>query len=245
MAIQSRTPVVLLTRPAAQSQRFADQLQAAFGPLTIVITPLIAPEYLIPALPAQNFQALILTSETGAHAAGQLLLKSQALPDLAFCVGDRTAEVATKVGFRTLSAKGTAVDLIAMIQGQQTSGPLLHLHGKDSRGNVAQTLTKRGLETISVVCYDQRAQALNPEALDALALDEPLLVPLFSPRTAQIFAESLPAPPRAPLWIAALSSAVADQARATNPQHLVTAARPDADAMLHAVAELLDLTLGA
>lgn len=245
MARQSRTPVVLLTRPAAQSQRFADQLLAAFGPMSFVITPLIAPEYLTPTLPAHAFQALVLTSETGAMAAGRLLAAGRTLPDLAFCVGDRTADAARQAGLRALSAKGAAAELIALLKSQNLTGPLLHLHGQDTRGDIAELLTKGGIVTVSVVCYAQRAQTLTAMALNALALDEPLLVPLFSPRTAQIFAESLPAPPRAPLWIAALSPAVADQARAANPQHLVTAARPDADAMLHAVAELLDLTLGA
>ncbi|MDZ4312232.1 MAG: uroporphyrinogen-III synthase, partial [Cypionkella sp.] len=65
MARQSH-PTILLTRPDAQSQRFARQIGGA------VISPLMRPEFLTPPLPAGDFAAVVLTSETGAAAAGRI-----------------------------------------------------------------------------------------------------------------------------------------------------------------------------
>lgn len=61
----------------------------------------------------------------------------------------------------------------------------------------------------------------------------------FSPRSAALLAKALPLGMNAPLYLAALSPAVAEMAAAIPHAALVTAARPDADAMLDAVATLI------
>jgi uroporphyrinogen-III synthase len=228
-----------------QSQRFADQLQAAYGPIAIIVSPLIEPEFLSVPLPADDFQALILTSETAAQAAGRLLATHKTLPKLAFCVGDRTADAASRAGFEAVSAKGAAADLIKLILAQGITGPLLHLHGQETLGDIADTLNKSGVKTLSVISYRQCAQPLSYMAIDHLMQDWPLLLPIFSPRTARILGESLPENHRAPLLIAALSPSVANHCLALSPRRLVIADQPNADAMLQAVAELLIAGLGA
>lgn len=235
MTPQSRAHplVTVLTRPAAQGARFADQLAGRFGDaLRIIPSPLIAPVFLPVTLPAQEYGAVILTSETGAQAAGRL----SGLPKLAFCVGDRTAQAAQAAGFDAVSAKGDADALVAAILSAGQSGPLLHLRGRESRGDVAARLTAQGLPTAEVETYAQEPQPLTPSARQALDGVDPVLLPLFSPRTAQLLAAERP---KAPLLVAALSAAVADGLGDLSPHSLSVAKTPDAAAMLDAIVPLI------
>lgn len=241
MATQSRAKTLLLTRPEPQATRFAQRLGKTFGDgLRVIIAPIMQPRYLQPSLPSRPYAALILTSETGAEAARRISAAGQSLPRLAYCVGDRTAAVALACGFQAVSAQGDADALVALIVGQGGAGPLLFLHGAETRGAVAERLNSAGIETDSAVVYDQIACPLTDEARDSLTGADPVLLPLFSPRTARLFADQVQGiTPRAPLWVAALSPAVATETVGLAPERLEIARSPDAESMLLALAALM------
>jgi uroporphyrinogen-III synthase len=246
MARQSRTPAILLTRPLLQSQRFAEQLRARWPEVEVVISPLMAPEYLQPDLPSRSFAALVLTSETGAEAARRISAAGVLLPALAYCVGDRTALAAQAAGFQTQSAQGDADALVAHIQAASPSGPLLLLRGADTTGNISERLHLAGFETVSAISYTQSPQPLSEAAVCLLRRAGPVVIPLFSPRSARIFsAQRLQSPTIALLWVAALSPAVAAAAADLVPALMRTAKRPDAAAMLDAIAALIADGMGS
>jgi len=245
MVRQSRALSVLVTRPDPQGQRFADQLRARFAAIQIVQAPLMRTVFLETCPPDLPFQAILLTSETGARAAGQLRARAVHLPRLALCVGKRTAEMAVAAGFEALSADGDAEALMALVKRRFSHGPLLHLRGHDSTGDIAETLTKGGLETISSIAYAQESCALTEAAATLLSGQERVLVPLFSPRSAQLLADALPTGGHAPLLVAALSPAVAKAAKALRPAQIFVAGAPTGESMLHAVAEVLSLPFDA
>lgn len=204
MARQSH-PTILLTRPDAQSQRFARQIGGA------VISPLMRPEFLAPPLPAGDFAAVVLTSETGAAAAGRISAAGIALPKRAFCVGDRTAEAAQALGFDASSAGGDANDLLAQIASVAPVGCLLLLQGQDTAGDLKNRLISAGIETVSVITYRQIAQHLSDEAILLLQGSAPVILPVFSARSAVLLvAELRRTAAKAPLQLAALSPAVAE-----------------------------------
>lgn len=227
---------VLLTRPKAQSQAFAAALAARFG-LTLppVISPLIAPVFLTPALPRGQFTGVIFTSATGVAAA-----KGFDLPRHAYCVGVQTADLARAAGFQALSADGNAAALIAAILANPPVGRLMHLRGEEAKGDIAQSLSSAGIETVSVVVYRQDPLSLTEEALSLLAAEGPVIVPLFSPRTAALLQAALPDELGANLWLVAMSEAVA-KAGPSGAERLEIARRPDAEAMLDAVDRLLEM----
>ncbi len=237
MARQSQAPILLLTRPQPQSERFAAEALAALGALRIAHSPLLAPEFLAPPLPERPFRAVILSSETAAQAARRI---SAPLPRLAYVVGDRTAAAAQAAGFEAISAQGDAEALIALIKATGEVGPLLHLKGEKSRGAIEETLISAGIETVSAVIYRQITQALTPEAERILAGSEPVFLSLFSPETAAQFLRSLPCTPKAPLHIAAMSPAVAAILPPALPRALRIAAHPDAASMIDALRGLID-----
>lgn len=248
MAIQSRAPhrpgpecpgpTVLLTRPAPQSRRFAEALAARFGAgLQVEIAPLMTTRPLSPVLPAGPFAALVLTSEAAAEAAGRLLAKLP-LPHRAWCVGERTAIAARLAGFEATPIGGDADALIAGIAARGETGPLLHLRGRESRGEVAKRLSAYGIATAEAIVYAQEALPLSWAARSLLTATNPVILPLFSPRSAALFAAAAP-DFIAPLHIAAISPAVAEAAAPLAPIRLLTAGQPDGAAMLDLVAALL------
>ncbi len=229
MAAQS----FLLTRPAPAAARFAAALRESFGPAArIVISPLMQPEFLCPALPPGPFDGLILTSETGAEAARRLSADRGDLPRRAFCVGDRTAQAAADAGFQAVSAAGDAAALITLIKATGPGGRHLHLRGEDTTGDITQHIDAMNISCTEAIVYRQQPQPLTAEAADLLAGSDPVIIPLFSPRSADLLARA--GAFRAPLWIAALSPAVAERAQALHPVRLEVATHPDARALLRA-----------
>lgn len=220
----AQQPLILLTRPAPQSRRFA----LALG-RDCLISSLIEPVFLAPAIPPHA--GLILTSETGADAAARLGLSAPA-----FCVGDRTAKAARAHGLTATSAAGEAEALIALVLAAPVA-PLLHLRGREARGDIAARLTAAGVPTAEAIGYAQEERALTPEARAALNGTRPVVLPLFSPRTARILADQARGA-TAPLTVVAMSQAVA-QAQDLDPSPVV-ARHPDGDSMLEAVVAALE-----
>ena len=256
---------VLLTRPAPQSRRFATQLAQRFGPRVVpLISPLMATQFLEPALPDGRPGGLIFTSQTGVEAAirmrGRLAERLRGVGEStalrAYCVGARTAEAARAAGFEAVSAAGDADALVDMIlracqgpsepaRGAWSERPpetikacktaLWHLHGEETRGDVASRLRQAGIDVCSAVVYRQVPQALDQAAKAVLATGAPVIVPLFSPRSAALFSQTLP-PDRAALWVVAISPATAGALAGFVPQRLQIARSPEAPAMLDAMA---------
>lgn len=239
MATQSRLPAFLLTRPAVQSRRFAAQLHQRFGPdLAVTISPLLVPSFLTPPFPQGPFAGLIFTSETGVAAFMAHPARPDDLPKLAYCVGARTAKAALNAGLEPVSADGDAIGLIALIRQNGQRGPLLHLCGKHTRGDIVQTLTNAGTPTQACVLYDQTAQDLTQPAVALLRGKEAVMVPLFSPRSAALFCEqvaalSLLSPPA----YAVLSKTVGDALSGLQNVNMCYADTPTAASLVDAIAE--------
>lgn len=226
-----------MTRPLPQSMRFTRDLRAAMDrPLRVTHSPLILPVLLHPILPTAEYQAVIFTSETGVMASGMI----DHLPKLAFCVGDQTSRAARRAGFATQSAAGDAEALLRLILQASPRSPLLHVCGLDTRGDVAGRLTSAGIETHIAIAYRQNAIPLTPAAHRLLSGNNAIIAPLFSPRSAQIFAAAAEPIAHAPVFVAAFSAAVAQALGGLEIAGLEIAAQPTADGMIAAIRRLAD-----
>ena len=231
-----RVPV-LVTRPRAEAETFAATLTARFGPrVRPVVTPLIVPRLLSPTFPGHDHAAVVFTSAQGVEAARRL---DRHLPSLAWCVGRKTAAVATAAGFQARSADGDVNALAKAILQDPPKGRILYLHGVDTHGNLQELLQSSGMDVDALALYRQDPQPLTAAALSLLRAPGPLLVPLFSPRTAGLFRAALPPDAKAPLHVAVMSAAVAEALADVPRAALAIASRPDAPAMLAAVESLL------
>lgn len=187
-------PTVLLTRPQPDSQSFAALLSTL--PETAHLPVLIAPLMRIVPVPHDSAAlaaaaGLVFTSAHAVASAGP----GRGRP--AICVGERTGQVARDAGFAVIQGAGTADSLVPLIAASPV--PLVHPHGR----HLAQRLAVPG-----IVVYDQRPQPLTARARAALMGARPVVVPVYSPRSARLLA-GMAAGARAPLWLVAISDAAA------------------------------------
>lgn len=225
-------PVILLTRPKKQSERFAVLCQQALGDQQDIIqSPVLRIEFLpLPAVDS-DCEALIFSSENGVAA----YVQANGRTDLpAYCVGERTAKAADAAGLRAHCANGSADDLVKLVQAAGIRGKMLHIHGEHTRGDIAARL---GGNTREVVGYRQIEQPINKVALAALAGTRKIILPMFSPRTAELFFSAV-GNITAPLCVVSMSEAVKNAVIGSNlPRNtrIETADTPDAAAMLRII----------
>lgn len=219
-------PTLLLTRPRAASRRFADAL-AHLGMCT-VISPILR---IVPV--AHDAQAL-------AAARGLVFTSTHAVPAAgagrgrpAICVGPATAQAARDAGFDVTEGPGDAAGLAPLLDGlggldDLDGGGWWHPHGV----HVAARLPVRGM-----VVYDQQALPLTAEARALLSGAAPVILPIFSARSARLLADAAEGA-RAPLWIAPISAA-AGVCWTVDAARMAVALRPDPAGVLAAVETLV------
>lgn len=223
-------PTLLLTRPLAASMRFGAMMKSRIGDrAAICMSPLMEIRASTDPIEFGDAMGLIITSMHGAQVASAATVRRD-LP--VFCVGRATCQAAMDAGWNAVVAGHNAESLIEGILALAPQGPLLHLRGNYSYGDVVGRLTAAHMPTSDCVVYEQVPIDLNNEAKDFLLGEAPVIVPLFSQRSAAQFVSQ--AEGRAPLYFVALSKAVAAEIDA----ECRVAARPDALAMTEAI-ELL------
>jgi uroporphyrinogen-III synthase len=223
---------LLLTRPAAASDRVVAELRAmGCIPARVVVSPLLDIVRLPLTQTLPKGGGVIFTSEAGVDAFGA---GGRGAP--AWVVGARTGAAAARAGFDVRLVAQTADDLVAQFDG---TGPVVHLHGRHTRGDIAGRLAARGVTGCTI--YDQVAAPLVPEARALLAGQGTVVIPLYSPRTADLLVRAVPAGASACLLVCALSDAVALAARPLGGR-CCTAAAPTGRAMLDLVAKCLATT---
>jgi uroporphyrinogen-III synthase len=226
-------PMILLTRAQEASERFAALLTLAMPDVEVIIAPLQEVRFVDWTRPDPLADVLIFTSRNAVVAAARA-----GLGGLAYCVGDQTAQAAQLAGFRTISAAGDAQDLVARVL-MDGPRPVWHLRGREARGNVAPQLRAAGFNVTERVVYDMVSLPLSGTAKSALRGPGPVLVLLFSPKSAKRAAKAL-AGAKATLAIFSISEAVDDVAKGLEARARWVALRPDADGMLEIVVQVLN-----
>lgn len=221
---------VLITRPTEDAARLATELRALVSEVRCLCLPVfeIIDTEFIP--PNTAYDAIIVTSRHAVRAAAVF----RGVP--AYCVGDATAVAAQNMGCRTISAQGTAADLVALLS-QTGVKTALHLHGEHTRGDVARRLTETGVITDAVVVYRQKERRWATGERAQVEQCEALIVPLYSPRTAELVSINL-TEYRGALTLVAISNATVEVWKGPKPDRVIVADRPDGDAMKKAIASL-------
>lgn len=184
--------VVLVTRPAADSEATAARLRAAgFEPL---VTPLMTIEPRNGVVDLRGSQGVLVTSANGVRA---LAAATEERGVAVFAVGAASAAVARDAGFPAVaSADGDVAALVALVTDRvdPTAGRLVHVAGRITTGgdgnDLAARLGQAGYTVDKVVLYEASAAAALPgDAARALRTGEVDAVVLYSPRSAALFAD--------------------------------------------------------
>lgn len=228
MANNAKHPQItlLLTRPQRGSDAFWRALPVSLrDQLTPIISPLVRIDPIANDLP--NINSAIFTSANGP------ILGPNGNNRIAYCVGAQTTQAARNAGWDARHLGNTADQLVDQIIELAPSGPLTHLCGTHTRGDVAPRLSMAGIETTQIAIYDQALQPLSDQAIAALDRENPVILPLFSPRTARQFKKQLNE--GVTLHLIALSPAVAHEILEKNTKPVHICAEPTRKAMIEAV----------
>ena len=226
---------LLMTRPRAASERFVAQLPPkVLERVKVIYSPLLDIRPIEGKIGMSGHGGLIFTSANGVQAAARLT-GDRSLP--AYCVGEVTTATAARAGWQAEMAGETAEALFANLLRRRPPGPLLHLRGEHSRGNLAERLTQSGLTVRDQAIYRQLLLPFSDEAREAMQGVLPVIAPVFSPRTARQFADLWSG--SVPLMLAAISDAAAEPLESLNFQRLEVAKQPNAERMGKAVRKLV------
>jgi len=229
-------PKIIITRPQHQADRFAADLQARTPiALDIMIAPLMEIVPVEPVAPLPNAKHLIFTSANGVAQADRLDLPRTAT---AWCVGDQTAEAAGALGVPVENAQGNSDDLVDKMITANPSGLILHLRGAHATGQVANRLNAAGLTCEEAIVYDQRPVSPPAPLKAVLSSNTPLIIPLFSPRSARLLATATHL--QAPATCVAISETTARLAESLFRVDVKIASFPDKNGMIAAILGLYD-----
>lgn len=229
-------PAILLTRPEPAARAFAQGLAHLRDRAEIVISPLMQTVWTTPAaLPAGM---PIFTSQNGVQG---FMRAGGTAHGPCWCVGPATARAARQAGFDPRLGGGTAEALGNDIIASGDPGPFVHIRGVHARGDLAGRLAQAGCDVAQAIVYDQQPRSLTARAAALLESEKPVILPLFSPRTAAQFAQVHHGP--APLLVAAISPAVATALTGCTTTQIEIAAQPDASEMRNTVERLFDAAL--
>ena len=141
------------------------------------------------------------------------------------------------LGWNARSADGDVDQLFQLISDASPTTEIVHLRGEHSRGALVDRLVKEGIPARDVVVYEQAALDFTDEAKDALSGNSPLLVPLFSPRSAALMVSQ--GPFAAPMTAIVMSEAVAAEIEGIGFGEIQVAIAPTAEAMCKSVLSLV------
>ncbi|WP_135502854.1 uroporphyrinogen-III synthase [Roseovarius aestuariivivens] len=225
---------ILITRPAPSAERFAKVLQDALGPAcNIVFSPLMQIKNCNLDLSDLSAATIIFTSRHAVEAFSRLDARRNAV---CYTVGPATKAAAQEAGFDPVAADGTGEALTRKILSDGPPEPCLYVRGNHVAYDIQDELVSAGLETHMRIVYRQIECPLSLKAKRLLCGKDPVIVPLFSPRSAELFLQA--GPFEAPVHAVAISSKVADRLGKGNLKTVVTAIRPDQDAMVKSVSDL-------
>jgi uroporphyrinogen-III synthase len=232
---------LLLTRPR-------DDADALIGPLAglgvkTLVEPLLRIQYGDgPAPDLAGVQAILATSANGVRALARRS-DDRGLP--VYAVGDATARAARAGGYALVeSAAGTVEDLARLVAARLDAGAgaLLHVAGETVAGDLGSLMAGAGFAYHRHVLYEAAAaERFTDAGARAISQGEVDGVVFFSPRTAAIFVSlvrSQGLTEAAPGLVAyCLSPAVAERARLMTWRRVVTAARPNQDALILGISQ--------
>jgi uroporphyrinogen-III synthase len=225
--------LMLVTRPEPDARETAARL-ADLG-IEVMLAPLLtlAPlEIRLP--PAEGYDGVVLTSANAVRALDARNALTPWLPLTAWCVGDRTAELALDAGFsKARSAGGGMKDLAGLLLKECAGGRLIYPCGEVVSGDLAgEVAPDVRIERMAV--YAMRSAENLPEAVTAgLSNGQIGSVLLYSQRSAELFVRLAGANvPRGGIAALCLSEKVAGPMLAAGFSPVAVADNAREDAML-------------
>lgn len=199
----SARPTLIITRPEPDAAQFAEQARVTLGAaVEIVCAPLVVIEPSSLAIDFSQDEQVIFTSRNAVR------LAPNGVGRTAFCVGQRTAQLALDAGYRAVSADGDALDLISLLKAQ-SSGPLVHIRGEQTTLSFSNALTQSSLVIRDIVAYRQVAKELPADVVAKILREQSAIVTAFSANAAKVLSKHVVGNEAASTLVAISSTAAA------------------------------------
>lgn len=223
-----RLPTLLLTRPETQALPVKIAVEAALGvEVPTIFSPILQIEQRDVAVDLDRYVGVIVTS---VHGVATMDLVGRVV----HCVGARTSEVVQVAGAQHGQVGLNADGLVEHLLSSGAPGPLIHLRGEHARGDIANRLSLAGLETHEAIVYAQTHLPLETAARDLIEGEGPVVLPLYSPRSARLVGQAVGhVGPK--VQVIAFSPAVADAFQAETGHMPVICATPVGAEMVGAI----------
>lgn len=220
-------PNILLTRPHERSLQFRDQLvEAEVLADHIHIAPVMKIVFLEPLIAFAPNDAVIFSSVAGVEA----MARTAALSGRnTYCVGEKTAEAARQIGCNILQVAPDGARLLDVMS-REPAQSVVHLRGEHTRGDIAAQLKGLGWKAREQVVYRQDELPFDLATIAFIQRENPLVLPLFSPRSARLLVNRLPK--RGEIYGVAMSDAVREAVKDFDWTRLDVANAPDAASMV-------------
>jgi uroporphyrinogen-III synthase len=227
---------IIITRPYDAAMRLATRLDGMVARgCTVIVSPVIEIAPVAATPPSKNVAGYIFTSTHGVTNCASFEIKDGAS---CWCVGAKTAQAARRAGFDVVTVAHDANSLAQTMQTQHPTGTLLYLRGRHVSSDLAAQLTSAGILCDEAVVYDQIAVPLSDAARRTLGGEEPVILPLYSPRSAALVMEQ--GPFKARILVAAISDVAAKAAKNLCPVTVKTARSPSGEAMRELIIQLAE-----
>ena len=226
---QDREPKIILTRPEPGLSKFSVQLAQEVPSAQQYCEALQVIDFKPYQGDLARYSGFVFTSSNGVRAAKRWDLP----PRLGFGVGQVTTELARSYCDPVYDGGSDVEALIALIKSMMPDGPLLHIRGRVSVGNLATRLSEHGIETHEAIGYQQNVCTPSDVLIQLLQGGKPMILPLFSPKSAEIL-KAL-STNREHWHVITMSQAVAEIFDANEVLKLEIAQKPNGVSMLNCV----------
>lgn len=202
--------------------------------LDIVVSPILSISLKSLKVELDQYPTLVFTSS---HAVQAVIQQTAHRSFKCYTVGSATLACALEHGFDATEGGGTAEKLAQRVIEDDPPTPCLYLRGEHIAYDLSKALNSAGIETHESIVYEQEEHNLSEEALRLLASGRPVVLPVFSARSARLFFDNYKS--HGPLDIVAISEKVASKVPSKGIRQIRICEHPTADAMISEIAILL------
>jgi uroporphyrinogen-III synthase len=228
-------PTILISRPKPDGEALAAQLACVNANMKCILAPALEIRHLEQPAPERNYDILVLTSRHAVAAAAKLHPHARAV-----CVGDATAHYANELGLNAVSVGANAQALIGHIQTLNIHSAL-HICGEHQRGDIVEQLLASRIQAERHIVYAQRALSFSQPVKAEVHQTPHLLIPLYSPRSAQVISQNLQEYV-GKIDLIAISQNCAEAWSGPTPHQVTLASAPNAQAMFAAISPQMHRT---
>ena len=177
---------LLITRPLQDSVVLSEQIKKLDATINVICSPLFEIENLTINYDLSRINGLIITS---ANAVRSLERSKVKFDGPMFCVGNSTAFLAKRAGYRSVSSNGNTSQLFELIKNSVSGNyeKLIYFRGEEIIGDLGAALRAKSYNVEEVICYRKLPNDFSKNTIDGIKDNLIIGATFFSKETVRLF----------------------------------------------------------